>query len=255
MLMADDTTYGLAVLLDNRGETIPKLAYQEIASFLQTTEVTRSGMLAVAQSYIRGLVGERVRRSLVKSTFSLADVVAGKPLSIYLVIPPDKLESHRVLLKLWVGTLLKAIFSRTRRPQRRTLFLLDEAACLDSFPYMEPLHALSAGFGVVVHTFWQDLSQLQSLYPICWRNILNNCGVLQTFGFHNKALAEQWSGFLHHSSRELLALKSDQQVLSIHGAEEQIARRLNYLHEPMFRGMFDPNEFFADQDIAPGINR
>jgi hypothetical protein len=32
MLMADDTTYGLAVLLDNRGKTIPKLAYQEIGN-------------------------------------------------------------------------------------------------------------------------------------------------------------------------------------------------------------------------------
>ena len=46
--------------------------------------------------------------ALRASSFRLQDVYDGRPLSIYIVIPPEKLESHKALLRLWVGTLLTA---------------------------------------------------------------------------------------------------------------------------------------------------
>ena len=60
-----------------------------------------------------------------------------------------------------------------------------------NFPFLETMITLSAGYGVWCWSFWQDLSQLKAAYPTSWENILNNCGVVQTFGIHNRAMATQ----------------------------------------------------------------
>jgi type IV secretion system protein VirD4 len=168
-------------------------------------------------------------------------VIAGRPLTIYLVLPPNRLHSHRGLLKLWVSSLLAAIFTGRAPTAQRTLFLLDEAAQLESFPPLETLMTLSAGFGAIAHTFWQDLAQLKSCYPTSWPTLLNNCGVIQAFGIYNRSMAVQWSDYFDHSVHQFRGLRPEEQVLSIHGRGEMIARRLNYLVDPSFRGRFDGN--------------
>ena len=88
---------------------------------------------------------------------------------------------------------------------------------------------LSAGYGVWCWSFWQDLSQLKSAYPTSWENILNNCGVVQTFGIHNRAMATQWGQYLHHDADALHTLKPEEQVIAVHGQPErpQPAARLS----------------------------
>jgi len=74
--------------------------------------------------------GESVERTMSRSSFDLEGVTRGDPLSIYLVLPPHMLSTHKVAMRLWVGALMGAILDRRRRPAQRTLFLLDEAAQL-----------------------------------------------------------------------------------------------------------------------------
>lgn len=252
VLTRDDVVYNLAVVLDTVGKQLKKHAYQEIASFLQMPEVTRGGVLATAESYLRPFLSERVEATLAKSAFPLADVVDGKPLSIYIVVPPDKLQSHKALLKLWVGTLLKAITNRQEAPALRTLFLLDECSQLGNFPFLETMITLSAGYGVWCWSFWQDLSQLKSAYPTSWENILNNCGVVQTFGINNRAMATQWGQYLHHDADTLHEMQTDEQVISIHGEPECLGRRMDYLADKLFAGQFDENRFFRHERKGKG---
>ncbi len=244
VLMSDDVVYNLAVVLDTVGKRLNKASKQEIASFLQMPEITRGGVLATADSYLKPFLSERVETALAKSSFALNDVRDGKPLSIYLIVPPDKLQSHKALLKLWVGTLLKAITSRTNAPALRTLFLLDECGQLGSFPFLETMITLSAGYGVWCWSFWQDLSQLRAAFPSSWENLLNNCGVVQTFGINNRAMATQWGEYLHHGPADLYELRPEEQVLSVHGQPERRCRRFDYLRDQRFAGMFDANRFF-----------
>ncbi len=244
LLMADDTVYKLAVVLDTVGKTMNKMAHDEIASFLQMPEQTRGGVLATANSYLKSILSDRVVRTLQKSSFDLQDVVDGKPLSIYLIVPPDKLRSHRAVVKLWVGAFLKAITSRQFIPEQKTLFMLDECGQLQNFPFLETIITLCRGYGVQCWTFWQDLAQLQHWYPTSWKTILNNCGVVQTFGINNRDMATQWSGYLDHGPSQLRELSSDQQVISIHGQDERVATLFDYLTDKPFAGRFDPNRFF-----------
>ncbi len=198
LLMSDETSYNLAVMLDTVGKNLPKMAYREIASFLQLPErETRGSVLATSTSYIKCFLAEPVLNTLRSSSFRLQDVVQGKPLDIFLILPSDKLRSHRGLIRLWVGTLLKAITSRKRIPKDRTMFLIDECAQLEEFAFLESIITLCRGYGLQCWTFWQDLAQLKSFYPRSWETILNNAGIIQAFGVRNYAMATQLSQLLN----------------------------------------------------------
>ncbi len=252
-LTASDAVHGLAVVLDTIGKKLCKLAFREIACVLQMPDVTRGGVLATTQSYFKPFLNDCVASCLEKSSFSLKDVVDGAPLSIYIMLPPNRMRSHRGLLKLWVGTLMAAIFTRQSRPEAKTLFLLDEVAQLESFPLLESLLTLAGGYSVWVHAFWQDLAQLKTCYPDSWKTILNNCGVIQAFGFNNRDMATQWGDYFDHGAHQLRAMNPGEQILSIQGQGESICERLHYLKDPRFAGMFDANPMHTPKGRRPGL--
>jgi type IV secretion system protein VirD4 len=245
LLLSDDTVYHLATLLDAHGEAMNRMAHDEIAAFLQITDVTRSGILSTAQGYLKPFLSPRMAGALGNSTLDLQDVVAGRPLSLYMILPPDKLKSHKALLKMWVGTLLKALISRKSRPPLSTLVLLDECAQLENFPWLETVITLCAGYGVQCWTFFQDMAQLRSCYPDSWPTLLNNCAVLQTFGIRNRHMACQWGEFLEHGPEALLTLPPQRQVVRIDGQGEFACRRADYLSDPLLAGLFDDNPLHA----------
>ena len=251
MLHADDTIYNLAVVLDTQGKDMNPLAKQEIAAVLQMPDVTRGGALATAISFLKPFASQQAAEAFQPSTVPLEDVISGRPLSIYITIPPDKLRSHRALIKLWVGTLLKAIMARTQRPALPTLFLIDETARLEHFPLLETAITLCRGYGLHVWTFWQDLQQIQDSFPTGWRTLINNSAVLQTFGIATQAMAYQWGEFLSHSPSELMSLARDEQILSVHGRGEQRGQRFDYLQDELFQGLYRANPLFADHEVSP----
>ncbi|MDX1969436.1 MAG: type IV secretory system conjugative DNA transfer family protein, partial [Planctomycetaceae bacterium] len=207
ILMGDDLAYALATLLDSSGKSLNQLARWELAAFLQLSErETRPGVMATATSYVKPFLSETVLSTLTKSTFSLQKFADGDPFSIYLTMPPYRLDSHRGLVKLWVGVLLRALLSRQRLPQRNTLVILDECGQIKDFPFLETMLTLCRGFGVTVLTIWQDLDQLRSAIPSGYQTVLNNIGVLQVFSPTNYQAAEEWAAMLGVSPRDLMNL-------------------------------------------------
>jgi len=246
LLCSDDVIYKIACLMDTVGKQMRELAYQEFSSFLQLAErETRPSVLATAQSYIKTFNSERVAAMLERSSFSLQDFADGKPLSIYVIIPPERLESHRPLLRITLASLFAAVFSRKRIPNPRTLFLIDEAGNLGSFPVMKAAMTLCRGFGVRCWTFWQDMQQIQDCYPTCWRTILNNAGALQLFGMTTNLMAREWADVLGCTPGRLLDLKPDEQFLLLQEQGERVCRRLDYLNDARYRGLYDDNRFYS----------
>lgn len=246
LLCSDDVVYKIAVLMDTVGKQMRELAYQEFASFLQLAErETRPSVLATAQSYIKTFNSERVSEMLEQSSFSLQEFADGKPMSIYIIIPPERLESHRPLLRIILASLFAAVFSRKKIPNPRTLFLIDEAGSLGSFPMMKAAMTLCRGYGVRCWTFWQDMQQIQECYPNCWKTILNNSGALQLFGLTTRLMAREWADVLGCSPEVLLDLKPDEQYLLLQEKGEFISRRLDYLCDARYSGHFDENRFYS----------
>lgn len=210
-------------------------------------DTTMGSIVSMAQDMVDFIRGEPVRETTGVSSFSLDDVTRGEPMTIYIVLPPHMLESHAQLLRLWVGTLLKAIMRRRHKTPQTTMLMLDEAAQLGEFPPLRQAITLLRGYGLQTWSFWQDLSQLKHSYPTSWRTLVNNCRVVQAFGAPNMSAAASLADlFVLMNPGRILDLEDDEMIVQISGDDAFLARRPNYLTEPAFKGKFDDNPFYAE---------
>lgn len=261
LLKRDDSSYNLAVLLDTCGGKIKSFAYEEISSYLQTTEVTRSGIHATACSYFSVIASDAAQRTVAKSTIDLDAVRRGDPMTIYLVVPPTKLESHAPLFRLWTAALMSAVLSRSGPlPKYRTLFAIDECAQLGDFGTLPMVYTLARSYGMRVWTFFQDIAQIQAKLPEAWSTVISNTAALQAFGLPNLLAARQMAQVLGDFSEDtLLQLDPANLVLQVSGQRGQLARRLDYLTDPAFGGLFDPHPMLGGRPaggggkLAPGL--
>ncbi len=251
MLYNDDLDYTLAVALDTRKKSMSPLARDEFIAYLAApSDKTRPCIRTTATTFVKCLGSSAVSRSLEKSTFDLCDLLHNKPMTIYLVLPPEKLLSHRGLMRLWVVTLMTTVMRRTRLPKQRTLFLLDEAAQLGSLDLLPQAVSLLRGYGLQVWTFWQDLSQLMKLYPANWEAIVNNAAVLQAFGVPGHAARIGWRTVLGDMDAQLASeLHSDEMLVAITGQPTARHTRANYLRDRAFAGRFDANHRFLGPEM------
>ena len=230
-------------LVDDRDAAIRRLA----GLVLNPAAETFGGYWAFAQMQTGCFKGELVGECIDTSSFSLQELVDGAPLSIYIVIPPEKLEAFGNLLKVWLSVMIAALTHRRRKPKRPTLFILDEAAQLGTMPQLRQAVTLLRGYGVRVWSFWQDLSQVVGLYPDTWQTLLNNCHVQQFFGQVTRLGAQQTYEITGLGSPEYLqTLEPSEMVLSLLGDQPVIARVPSYLHDPPFAGRYDKNPFYQD---------
>lgn len=257
LLQCDDPVMEIAKLLDAK-KVKSKLAAREFATFLNhEKEKVRNSVLSTAQQHLRPLAVEASVRSLCDSTVSLDDVSRGRDFTIYLVIPPENLASHGNLLRLWVGTLLHAVTRRTRRPPHNTVFLLDEIAQCGTLPILRQAITLLRGYGMTTMTLWQDLAQMQQLYPD-WPSLLNNCAVVQTFGAPNFAMSKTVGDVIGVAPERIRDLPAGHSMVSVAGAEPFAVERMDYLRDSFLRDRSGKNPWFdgpedgADDGRATG---
>ena len=252
-LVGEDPIHKIAVALDllTAKKATETLAYRELAAFIHQSErETRPSVLASAGAYAKIFNVDRVIKALEKSTIKLKDLIVGKPVTVYLIIPSDKLHSHRALLRLWLSTIMIAMQSRTSRPAESTLLLIDECGQLGNFELLQTAVTLCRGYGVQPWLFFQTLQQLKRHYGEDWRTFLDNAGAVQAFRFSNQFSVDEWGKFFQRPPEQLLALPPGDQLLYISGKGTFESRRYNYLTDPQFRGHFDPNPTFANRPLS-----
>ncbi len=225
------------------------LAYYEFTSFLNQSErETRPSVLASCSAYLKIFNSKCVIKAVEKSTFKLTDVISGKPLSIYIIISADKINSHRALLRFWLGSIIGSLLSRSKRPPSKTLLLIDECGQLGTFDSLKQLVTLVRGFGVQPWLFFQSLYQLKENYGDAWRLFIDNAGAVQAFGFANQFAASEWGEFFGRKPKDLLSLPEDEQFLHIRGQGTIVAKRLDYLNDSLYTGLFDPNPYYESNE-------
>jgi type IV secretion system protein VirD4 len=241
MMYADDADYNIAVVLDTH-KFANGVARQELVAYLQhESDRCRPSVRSTAQAMVKCLGSQAVRRLFARTSFELSGWLRGDPMDIFVIFPPDKLASHRAVLRLILGTLLSVLLRRPAPPGERTLLLLDECGQLGTLPQLATALTLMRGYGVQVWTFWQDLSQLKALYPDDWETVLNNSGVIQAFGLTNGWAARTAAEVLGVPVPHLLRLGADEQLVSRPGRGTELARRVDYLTDDLFAGRFDLN--------------
>lgn len=215
-------------------------------NLLISASETLGGITAFAQDGVDFLRGPLLDAATAHSSFDLDQVTRGAPMAIYIVLPPHMLASHGRYLRIVISSLLALVTRRRARPERPTLFIIDEAAQLGTLDELRSAVTLMRGYGLQTWSFWQDVSQIRNLYPEDWQTMVNNCRVFQAFGAANLAAAREMSdlvGFL--TPEAVLDLERGEMLLQIAGDEAVVARLPNYLTDPAFAGMADANPLFA----------
>lgn len=176
-------------------ERLQKSTLEQVAAavnrFQSAEPRVKSSIKTTAQSHTHFLDSPQIRATLEGSTFSLAELKK-RPMTLYLVLPPDKLGTYGRWLRLVVGALLHEMTS-TAKGEQSVLFLLDEFAQLGRMRAIEQAISLIRGYGVRLWLLVQDLSQLRGLYGQRWETMVANVQVLQAFGTNDPGTAEYLS--------------------------------------------------------------
>ncbi|AYQ36560.1 type IV secretory system conjugative DNA transfer family protein [Runella sp. SP2] len=248
-LMQPELVYEFAVVLDNHSTQLPEGTKYSIKTYLETPEQnTRPSVDATVNTYLLSLKSEGILKMLEKTTFSLEEFIVGsRPMDLYFVWPSDKLESHNGLLSMLLATLFKALLLRTGKPKHRNLFLLDETAALGAFPLLETIAAIGRGYGITMWLFLQDYAQLKRNFQDGASTLINNCGVHQFFGIKTFHVAKDIAAITGLNPQQIMSMASDEQYLCVDGEVYPNAKRLNYLLDKNFEGLYEPNSFYQPQ--------
>lgn len=252
LLYMDELDYNIANWLD-KNEVKNQLARDEFVAYLSApSDKTRPCIRTTACTYMKCLGSNAVSSTMEASSFDLNEIIHGRPITVYLVIPPEKLESHRGVLRAWLATLLTAVLRRTTIPEHRTLFLVDEAAQLGEMPLLRTAMTLLRGYGLQCWTFWQDLGQLKSLYTDDWSTMVSNSAVLQAFGLPRHGTARSaWLEMLGEDALELPMMPPGEMAVSFAESGLSRHRRANYLTDSFFTGLFESNKRFVKHPPKP----
>lgn len=218
--------------------------------FIDAPERTRASIHSSIHNQVEFLSSPMGQRGLGPGArgrkVDLEGFTLGRPMTIYLTVPPAFLASHGALLRVWIGTLLAAAMRRERIPARPTLFLVDEAAQLGHLDQLLTAATLMRGYGLRVWTFWQSLAQMERIYGTSARELLDNAGTVSVFGMGSAASAGQLAALTGWTG-DPFSLGTRRQIVCQTGRPAVSARKVSYLRDPRFRGMFDPNPFHADK--------
>ena len=160
---------------------------------LQKEEKLFASVIASAQSHTHFLDSDRIAMNMKTSSFKFEDLKT-KPMTIYLVLPSDRLNTFGRWLRLLVQ---QAITVNARnietKPEKSVLFLLDEFAALGRLSMVEQAYGLMAGYGMQLWGIVQDLNQLDRIYDKGWQSFVSNAGMINYFGSADKMTADYFS--------------------------------------------------------------
>ena len=172
------------------------IAKRKLGRFKEDTEEI-SGIMSNALTQTGFLDNPTLKRSLATSDFSFEELCAGN-LSIYLVLPVDKLKTYSRWLRLMVTVGLRAVARRgSHSPSGLpALFVLDEFGTIGRLDAVAQDYGLMAGRGMILWGFAQDLNELKRDYPRDWETIVGNSQAVTCFGVMDNFTADYVSKFL-----------------------------------------------------------
>lgn len=193
-----------------------------------------------------------------------------KRMSVFLILPADRLASQARWLRLLISLSLSAMARDRTNPDKPVLFLLDEFAALGKLQMVQTAMGLMRGYGVKLWPILQDLSQLQALYPKAWQSYIANSGVVQVFGTSDQGTARYFSDLAGQSTHgsesstddgrstfgktarplffpdEIMQIDNLNQLIFVQGLYPGITAKSIYYMLDAFKGQHDPNPYLND---------
>ena len=231
----DDVVYKIAVLMDEKDRVRNRAARAAFSSFLQLPEQgTRGSVLASTQAHLRLLDSELIQRLTDTSSIDIPALVAGEPMTLYIIVPPSRITAYRPLLRVWISGLILAMTQRTKLPAERTLMLCDEAGNIGRIDALFTAATLLRSWGLTLWTLWQNSAQLQ-IYGTQANTLVDNAGVIQVFGARNLRMAQDMANIIGGvSAEQILNMEKDEQILLIEGIMTR-CKQARYYNDKLFQ--------------------
>lgn len=242
--------------------------------FLGKSDREAASVMSSAQRHTHFLDSPRIVAATARSDFQFS-ALRHDLTSIFLVLPPNRLDAYSRWLRLLVAHALQDIArdaeaaqAGSARLKQPALFLLDEFAALGRLEAVERAMGLMAGYGLQLWPILQDMSQLRDLYGARANTFVANAGVLQTFGVNDfetakwlsQSMGKETIGYQTESHRpgdiatttqhiaardlmtpdEIMQIAPSVQLLRVQGKPVIIAQKLRYFADREFDGLYLP---------------
>jgi type IV secretion system protein VirD4 len=240
--------------------------------FLGKSDREAASVMSSAQRHTHFLDSPRIVAVTARSDFQFS-ALRHDLTSIFLVLPPNRLDAYSRWLRLLVAQALQDIArdaeaaqAGSQRLKQPALFLLDEFAALGRLEAVERAMGLMAGYGLQLWPILQDMSQLRDLYGTRANTFVANAGVLQTFGVNDfetarwlsQMIGRETTGYQTESHRpgdapstsynvtardlmtpdEIMQIPPHVQLLRLQGKPVIIAQKLRYFTDKEFDGRY-----------------
>jgi type IV secretion system protein VirD4 len=215
-----------------------RVAAKKLGQFKDFKQLTSiMSVISSARTQTDFLDYPNLNQSMNSSDFSFDELCAGN-VSIYLVLPPDKLQSCARWLRLMVSIAIRAV---TRRGSQSplglpVLFMLDEFGTIGRLEAVAQAYGLMAGRGMILWAFAQDLNQLNHDYPKEWETFISNSQAITCFAVMDNFTAEYVS--------KKLGIKTIQQpnVSTTYDALTSVSSSTTTSTQTMSRPLLHPDE-------------
>ena len=260
MQSSEDFQFTIKEMLKSKSEHVRRMA----AALSATEPKVMASIMSTAKSQTAVWDSPRLNAITGRSDFQLKDIKE-KPTSLYVIIPPEYLETYKPVIRIMIGLTVAAMTKSSKKPKHNVLFLIDEFPALGFMEIIETGIGYLAGYGVTLWTFIQDLSQLKALYKK-WETFISNCAVRVAFGTNDYDTAKILSDMLGNTTirvkstgsggggssanisetarplmtpDEIMRVPFDSQLIFYQGQKPVIAEKVMYFKDPAFKGMFD----------------
>ncbi len=181
MMCESDAWKGMLARL---GHQLTHFKDKELGSTLTTTN-----------RFLRFLDTIAISENTKQSSFDPADLLTGK-MTVYLILPPEHMRAQSALLRLWIGSLLRAVVKGGLQERTKVHFVLDEAASLGHMDALDDAVDKFRGYGVRLQLYYQSLGQLKKCWPDGQdQTVLSNTSQV-FFGVNDQQTAEYVSNRL-----------------------------------------------------------
>jgi type IV secretion system protein VirD4 len=126
------------------------------------------------------------------------------PITVYIVLPPDKLDRHAQWLRLVLTAAIQGVLRVRKQGEPKTLFMLDEFFALGHLQIISTVWALVRGYGIQIMPILQDLGQLKKLYPDMWETFVGMTGAIASFAPNDETTSEWLSRRCGDTTRKAL---------------------------------------------------
>lgn len=166
----------------------------EIGNGIVATEIReRSAILSTARGKTEIWSDNKIKTITSGASSFDFHAMKEKPQTVYMVIPPEHLDTYKSFMRAVVGMANLAMTQNTKRPKKPVLFLLDEFPALGHMAAFETGIGVVAGYGVKYWLFCQDQAQLKAKYKDAWASMVGNCAVQSYFGVTDYETAKRLS--------------------------------------------------------------